>query len=76
MTTRQLEHLFITMDTICAAGSENKTDTEIAILLAKAMNRRGLSSPGVDAWLSKKAQRYILDLDGEPDCKQGGIRWQ
>jgi len=75
MTLDQLEHLFISMDTICAAGSENDTDAEIAILLAKAMNRRGLNSPAVDSWLKNKEQRYTIEFDGEPDNKEHGIKW-
>jgi len=51
MTEDDLWHLYITMDGLCAAGSMNDDDRRLALLLARALARRGMGCPGVDAWL-------------------------
>ena len=60
MTEDHLEHLFQVMDSICAAGSENPKDAELALFLARAVSSRGLDSPASDAWLSMGLERYSL----------------
>lgn len=51
MTEDQLWHLFVTMDGICAAGSENETDEEVTIMLARALHARGITSHASEMWL-------------------------
>lgn len=58
LTDNMLEHLFITMDGICTAGSEDATDVAAALQLAFAMRRQGLDCPRVAAWLNQGSTRY------------------
>ena len=71
LTVDQLEHLFWTMDGICAAGSENEKDEELAHLLAQAMSRRGLQYAGVVSWLISNS-RHIRSRDLYFNCSNCG----
>ena len=51
MTEDQLWHLFLTMDSICGAGSENEMDEEVAFMLARALRARGITSQASEMWL-------------------------